>query len=88
MSEQTPQGHVCITLVEAGLLSDRTGEEFDAVIISVDGKSPGRGTAMVRSLGVEAPVSTDGELPLGQDVRVRLDSVDVHERQVRFALVK
>ncbi len=76
-----------VDLVEAGLLTDRTGEEFDAVIISVDAKSPGRGTAMVRSLGVEAPVSTDGELPLGRDVRVRLDSVDVHERRVRFALV-
>ena len=77
-----------VDLVEAGLLSDRIGEEFDAVIISVDEKSPERGTAMVRSLGVEAPVSTDGELPLGQDVRVRLESADVHDRLVRFVLVR
>ncbi len=76
-----------VDLVEAGLLTGRTGEEFDAVVVAVDTKSPDRGTAMVRSLGVEAPVSTDGELPLGRDVRVRLDSVDVGERKVRFSLV-
>ncbi|MGA8847420.1 MAG: RNB domain-containing ribonuclease [Nocardioides sp.] len=77
-----------VDLVEAGLLEGRIGEEFDAVVIAVDERSPGRGTAMVRSLGAEAPLSADGELPLGQDVRVRLDSVDVHERKVTFALVE
>lgn len=77
-----------VDLVEAGLLADRVGEEFDAVVVSVDAKSPERGTAMVRSLGVEAPVTDSGELPLGQDVRVRLDTADVHDRQVSFSLVR
>ncbi len=75
-----------IDLVEAGLLTDRVGEEFDAVIIAVDAKSPERGTAMVRSLGVEAPVESTNELPLGHDVTVRLEVADVHQRQVRFRL--
>ena len=76
-----------VDLVEAGLLADRVGEEFDAVIIAVDAKSPERGTAMVRSLGVEAPVTGAGALPLGHDVRVRLEVADVHERRVHFGLV-
>ncbi len=76
-----------VDLVEAGLLVDRVGEVFDAVVVAVDEKRPERGTAMVRSLGVEAPVSDAGPLPLGEDVRVRLDTADVTERKVRFSLV-
>jgi exoribonuclease R len=77
-----------VDLVEAGLLVDRVGEEFDAVVIAVDSDEPARGTAMVRALGVEAPVlAPGGELPLGHDVRVRLDAADVSERKVRFSLV-
>lgn len=76
-----------VDLVEAGLLAGRVGEEFDAVVVSVDQKSADRGTAMVRELGVEAPLTGTGELPLGQDVRVRLEEADVLERRVRFSLV-
>ncbi|CAN5123509.1 RNB domain-containing ribonuclease [soil metagenome] len=76
-----------VDLVEAALLVDRVGEEFEAVIVAVDEKSPERGTAMVRSLGVEAPVTGTGDLPLGHDVRVRLDEADVHDRRVRFRLL-
>ncbi len=75
-----------VDLVEAGLLAERVGEVFDAVIVSVDEKSPERGTAMVRSIGVEAPVTGEGDLPLGQDVQVRLDVADVQKRHVRFSL--
>jgi len=77
-----------VDLVEAGLLVDRVSEVFDAVVVTVDEKRPERGIAMVRSLGVEAPVSDTGPLPLGEDVRVKLDAADVTERKVRFSLVR
>ena len=76
-----------VDLAEAALLADRIGEEFSAVVVSVDEKEPTKGTAMVRELGVEAPVSSAGELPLGNDVRVRLASADVTSRQVQLELV-
>ena len=76
-----------VDLVEAALLADRVGEEFAAVVVSVDDKDPTRGTASVRTLGAEAPVAANDALPLGQDVRVRLEAADVETRKVRFRLV-
>ncbi|CAN5372044.1 RNB domain-containing ribonuclease [soil metagenome] len=76
-----------VDLVEAALLRDRVGEEFEAVVVAGDEKRPTRGTASVRSLGVEAPVTAEHDVPLGQDVTVRLDSVDVATRKVVFRLV-
>jgi len=75
-----------VDLAEAALLADRIGEEFSAVVVSVDEQRPTRGTAMVRELGVEAPVTASAELPLGNDVRVRLVSADVTSRQVQLEL--
>ncbi len=77
-----------VNLVEAELLVDRVGEEFDAVVVEVDDDKPTRGTVVVRSLGVEARVDDTEELPLGQDVRVRLEVADVAERRVAFSLVR
>ena len=77
-----------VDLVEAGLLVDSVGQTFDAVIVSVEEDAPEKGTAMLRTLGVEAPVTGASALPLGQDVTVRLDEADVQERRVRFSLVE
>ncbi|MCD4527260.1 RNB domain-containing ribonuclease [Nocardioides sp. cx-173] len=76
-----------LDLVEAGLLAARVGEEFDAVVVSVEEKRPDRGVVMLAELGVEAPVVGDGDLPLGTDVRVRLETADVATRSVRMRLV-
>ncbi len=73
-------------LVEAGLLAHRVGEEFDAVVVSVDEKDPTRGVVMLKDPGVEAPVVGSSELPLGNDVRVTLASADVATRKVEFRL--
>ena len=73
-------------LVEAGLLAHRVGEEFDAVVISVNEKDPTRGVVMLKDPGVEAPVVGSAELPLGNDVRVVLASADVATRTVEFRL--
>ena len=82
-----------LDLVEAGLLMDRIGDEFDAVVVEVDEEHPTRGTVTLHAVGVEAPVSTDGageaghDLPLGADVRVRLDRADLATREVSFVLL-
>ncbi|WP_340538085.1 RNB domain-containing ribonuclease [Nocardioides sp. GXZ039] len=73
-----------IDLVEAGLFQRRVGEEFDGVVVSVEEKDDRRGKVSVGEIGVEAPIEGTAPLPLGDDIRVRLDSVDVGKRQVRF----
>lgn len=76
-----------LDLVEAGVLASRVGDELAAVVVSVEEKDPRRGVAMVESLGVEARVVGDTELPLGTDVTVRLVTADVQTRTVEFRLV-
>ncbi|MET0525826.1 MAG: RNB domain-containing ribonuclease, partial [Nocardioides sp.] len=73
-------------LVEAGLLAHRVGEEFDAVVVSVDEKDPAHGVVMLKDPGVEAPVVGSTRLPLGSDVRVTLAAADVATRKVEFRL--
>ncbi len=41
---------------------------------------------MLSEIGVEAPVTGAGDLPLGTDVRVRLESADLATRKVAFRL--
>ncbi|MCD4535461.1 RNB domain-containing ribonuclease [Nocardioides sp. cx-169] len=88
-SSQRARGYerAVLDLVEAGLLAARVGEEFDGVVVSVEEKRPDRGVVMLAELGVEAPVVGDGDLPLGTDVRVRLETADVATRSVRMRLV-
>ncbi len=77
-----------LDLVEAGVLADRVGEEFDAVVVDVDEDDPHRGVAIMHDPDVEARVvSTGAPLPLGTDVRVRLTVADVRNRHVELALV-
>lgn len=75
-----------LDLVEAGVLRDRVGEEMDGVVVDVDDKRPERGQVVVAGPAVEAPVTGDGSLPLGERVRVRLVEADVSERRVRFEI--
>ena len=67
-----------------GCSPHRVGEEFDAVVVSVDEKDPTRGVVMLKDPGVEAPVVGSSELPLGNDVRVTLAAADVATRKVEF----
>ncbi len=76
-----------VDLVEAGLLGPRVGEVFDAVVVDVEGDDDSKGTVTVREPAVEAKVHGAGPLPLGEAVRVRLESASVEERRVVFALV-
>ncbi|VXB31951.1 RNB domain-containing ribonuclease [Nocardioides sp. AX2bis] len=73
-----------LDLVEAGLLSHRVGETFDAVVVEVDDDDPTTGTVTVADPAVEARVTGTGPLPLGEEVRVRLVEASVADRRVRF----
>ena len=75
-----------LDLVEAGLLSNRVGESFEAVVVDVDDREPTRGTVTVEEPAVEAPVTSASDVPLGTDVRVRLTTADVERRKVEFTL--
>ncbi|MFG2001376.1 RNB domain-containing ribonuclease [Spirillospora sp. NPDC048911] len=72
----------CVDLVEALLLRDHVGEDFDAVVVDVSGNGSG-GVVQLLSPAVLARCDGDG-LPLGDPVRVRLEESDPVRRQVRF----
>jgi exoribonuclease R len=75
-----------LDLVEAGILHDRVGETFDAVIVEVDEEDETRGMVTVQEPAVEAHVTSRQALPLGQEVQVRLREADVASRSVVFEL--
>jgi exoribonuclease R len=75
-----------LDLVEAGVLSDRVGEDFAGVVVDVSGKDPSRGVVTVQDPAVEAQLVGPAELPLGTDVTVRLSRADVATRSVQFTL--
>ena len=74
-----------LDLFEAVVLEKRVGEEFNGVVTSVrdDERS---GVVLLEEIGVEAPVASDQKLPLGEETKVRLTSVDVAARKVAFTL--
>jgi exoribonuclease R len=70
----------CVSLMEAVVLRDSVGERFDAVVVELRN---GGGTVQLADPAVRAVF--DGDLPLGEKVRVRLVEADVARRSVRFA---
>lgn len=75
-----------LDLLEAAVLADRIGEQFDGVVTSVREDEPSQGVVVLAEVGVEAPVSSDRPLPLGEDVEARLTTADVAARKVAFTL--
>ncbi|ARD42345.1 RNB domain-containing ribonuclease [Actinomyces gaoshouyii] len=71
-----------IDAIEALVLAGHEGEVFDAVITS---ERDGRGEVMLDDPAVRGTV-VGRSLPVGQDVRVRLESVDVAAGRTRFRL--
>ena len=69
----------CVSLMEAVVLRDSVDQVFDAVVVDVHGDG---GTVQVAQPAVRA--AFEGELPLGEAVRVRLVSADVVGRSVLF----
>jgi exoribonuclease R len=69
-----------VDLAEALVLQGRRGETFRGVVTEVDGD---RGMVQLREPAVRARIDGAG-LPLGEEVDVRLDEVDVATRRVVF----
>jgi exoribonuclease R len=73
-----------IDLVEAVVLSDRRGEDFDAVVVEVNKRG---GLLQLKDPAVLAP-SDGNNLELGQSVKARLAEVDPARGQLRFQVVE
>ncbi|HEY0473461.1 MAG TPA: RNB domain-containing ribonuclease [Kribbella sp.] len=76
-----------VSMVEAGLVADHVGSEFDGVITEVDEREPGRGIVALSTLAIEGRVTGSSPLPLGQPVRVKLVEADIAARTIAFELV-
>jgi len=72
-----------VSAVEAAVLERSVGDTFEAVVVEVD-EHDGGGVVQLREPAVTARCT--GDLPLGEQVEVRLEVADVMERLVRFAL--
>jgi exoribonuclease R len=70
-----------VDLAESLILEDRCGEVFRGVVVEAGGKG---GEVQLRDPAVRARLDGD-DLPLGEEVDVRLESVDVTRRRVTFA---
>jgi len=70
-----------VDLAEALLLADRVGERFRGVVVEVE--RDGRGEVQLRDPAVRARLAGNN-LPLGEEVDVRLAAVDVTARHVEF----
>ncbi|MGL4172631.1 MAG: RNB domain-containing ribonuclease [Actinomycetota bacterium] len=73
----------CTDVVETAVLSGRSGEVFDAIVVDVNQR--GSGVVQVIDPAVVAPVL--GEVQLGARLRVRLETADVSRRVVEFVPV-
>jgi exoribonuclease R len=71
-------------LVEAAVLAPHVGEEFPGVVVQVEEKDATRGDLVVQEPAIEAPVTSDTDLPLGTAVRARLVEAAIGSRTVRF----
>ncbi len=73
----------CVDTVEAALLGDRVGEEFDGCVVDVDERRPAVGTVQLESPAVIGRIDGDA-LPLGERLRVRLTEADPTVARIRF----
>ncbi|HEU5471155.1 MAG TPA: RNB domain-containing ribonuclease [Actinophytocola sp.] len=74
----------CLDQVEAWVLGDQIGREFDAMVLRSDG-----GTAEVFLTDPPVIAKCDGDgLPEGERIRVRLVEADARIRRVRFERVE
>lgn len=73
-----------LDLIEAELLQSRVGEAFTAVVVEIDQQDPTRGEITVQDPAVEAEVSADRPLPLGEEITVELVAADPSQRLVEF----
>jgi VacB/RNase II family 3'-5' exoribonuclease len=76
-----------VDLCEAELLKQRVGETFSGVVVELDEKDTAKGDVTIQDPAVEAKVTGSTDLPLGEEVSVRLVQADPASRRVSFELV-
>jgi exoribonuclease R len=70
-----------VDLAEALVLEPRVGDTYCGVVVEADGRG---GEVQLRDPAVRARVGAGG-LPLGKEIDIRLDAVDVAKRTVTFS---
>jgi exoribonuclease R len=75
-----------VDLCEAELMSGRVGERFPGVVVDLDEKDSRKGDVTIQEPAIEATVSGDADLPLGEHVTVELVQADPKERRIAFRL--
>jgi len=75
-----------LDLVEAATLAPRIGDAFDGSIVELQHGDPRNGVVVLRDPAIEAPVTGNAPLPLGDSVRVKLVEADPARRVTRFVL--
>ena len=73
-----------VSTVEAAVLESNVGDTFQAVVVDVD-EHDGGGTVQLKEPAVTARCEGD-DLPLGEQIDVRLEIADISKRLVRFAV--
>lgn len=72
----------CVSAIEAAVLSGREGETFDGVIVDANDE---RGVVVIDEPAVRGRVN-GADLPLGEQVQVRLEEASIDARRISFSL--
>ena len=75
-----------LNLVEAETLQSRVGERFAGVVTEAEHDDACAGSVMLREPAVEAAVTSQAPLPVGEEVTVTLAEADPGRRRVHFTL--
>ncbi|QNE21871.1 RNB domain-containing ribonuclease [Kribbella qitaiheensis] len=76
-----------VSMVEAGLVAEQVGSEFDGVITDIDDREETRGIVALTTIAIEGRVTGKTALPLGQPVRVKLIKADITVGTIAFELL-
>ncbi|GGF30667.1 ribonuclease R [Marmoricola endophyticus] len=75
-----------VDLVEATVLADRVGEQLAGVVLEADEDRPTRGEIQLGDPAVQARLTSERPLPVGEQVRATLTTADPTTRKVELTL--
>jgi len=78
--------HATIDLLEAVVLAPRVGDSFPAIVTNLEDGDARTGTVMIQNPAIETRVHAERDLPLGQQISVKLMEADPATRRIRFEL--
>ncbi len=74
----------CLALIEAAVLTGREGEVFPGVVVDIS-RRDGRGEVVIHEPAVRGRV-IGADLPLGEEITVRLVEASIEARMIAFVL--